>query len=276
MNFGKILNEPFADYLATDCVGSHRINDVLPRPRVYFEKHIAKQHGERADTPAFLFGRLFHCLALEGEAEMVKRFVVAPDVDRRTKAGKEEFAAFQAQAGGRDIVKQADIDLAWQMVAGIRAKPAAVAMQARGSPEVTFRHQLASFAVQARVDWFDGEDPAGPLCINVKTVETLEDFDAQFCKFHYYRGDAFYRLVVAKVLGVEPTVPQMVNLVVEKSPPYECAIRVPDAESLDVGSREVMQRLAVIARCYESGEWPGEPNEARRVSLPSWKTKEAA
>jgi exodeoxyribonuclease VIII len=276
MNFGKLLNEPFEEYFANEAVGSHRLNDVLPRPRVYFEKYIAKTAPDRADSPAFVFGRMFHCLALEGEAEVSKRFAVAPKCDRRTTKGKEDYAAFLAASAGKQAVAQDDIDLAWQMLGGIRAKSSAVKLLSRGAPEVTFRHQLAAFAVQARVDWFDGDDPAGPLCVNVKTVETLEDFDKQYLNYHYYRGDAFYRMVVAKVLGVESFVPQMVNLVVEKSAPFECAIRVPDAEALNVGAREVMERLSVIASCYTSGAWPGEPDEPRPISLPTWKTKEAA
>ena len=277
MNFGKIIGEPFEEYFANQCVGSHRLNDALPRPSVYYANHIAKTAPERDDSAAFAFGRLFHALALEGEGAVAARFAVQPEgIDRRTKQGKEDYAAFLFASEGKQAVKQADIDLAWLMVGGIRAKPAAVKLLSRGGPEITFRHQLPMFAVQARVDWFDGEDPAGPLCVNVKTVETLEDFDKQYVNYHYYRGDSFYRMVVAKVLGVESFVPQMVNLVVEKSPPYECEIRVPDAEALEVGAVECMKRLTTLARCYESGVWPGAPDGSRTISLPMWMTKAIA
>lgn len=276
MNFGIIYDEPFDVYLASDCVGSHRLNDVSPRPLVYFKKYIEKSVPAHTDSPAMAFGRLFHCLALEGEAEVEKRFVVAPQgIDRRTKQGKADWETFLQSSAGKQAITQDDIDLAWKMVRSIRAKPSAVKLLARGRPEVTFRAQLPKFAVQARVDWYDGEDAAGPLCVNVKTVETLEDFDKQYQSLNYYRGDAFYRLVVAKVLKVEPFVPQMVNLVVEKCEPFDCAIRVPDAEALDIGTREVMQNLCAIEACYASGNWPGEPDEWRTVSLPQWMARKA-
>lgn len=277
MNFGKIVGESFETYFDNTCVGGHRLNDALPRPSVYYAKYIAKTAPERSDTSALLFGRLIHTLALEGEAVMLARFAVAPEgIDRRTKQGKEDWLSFCADSAGRQIVKQEDVDLAWEMTKSIRAKPSAVQLLERGGPEITFRHQLPFYAVQARIDWWDEAHPAGPMCVNLKSVETLEDFDKQYANYHYYRGDAFQRLVVAKVLGVEPFVPQMVNLVVEKSAPYECEVRVPDAEALEVGARECMQRLTTLARCYESGVWPGASDAPRGISLPAWMTKALA
>lgn len=290
MNFGKIIGEPFEIYHASDAVGSGRLKDLRPRAKVYQQKHITREIPAAEDTAAFLFGQLFHCLALEGEAVVARRYVTVPEdapkrPQRRHVEAKKPSAAtldaaqwwdeFDAAHMGMDVVAQADIDLAWKMVRAIRAKPAALELLTRGEPEVTFRHHLPAFAVQSRVDWFRAEDPAGPMCVNVKTIDSLDDFDHQFEKFGYYKSDAFYRLVVARVLGIETSVPQMVNLVVEKNAPYECSIRIPDAESLELGTREVMSDLTLLTRCYESGVWPGEPDEARPVSLPTWKIKNA-
>jgi hypothetical protein len=289
MKTGIIPDEPFADYLAADAVGSGRLEDLTPRPLVYFKRWVARTLPPRKSTPAFDFGRLFHCLALEGEDTMAARFVVvpadAPDDLRRFRDSKKKspatiesiawWDAFEAQTAGKEVVTQADIDLAWKMVGAIRENPEAVEILSRGKPEVTFRHKLPAFAVQARVDWFDKDDPAGPLLVNVKTIDSLDDFDKQFHDFAYYKGDAFYRLVVAKVLGVEPFVPQCLDLVVEKNEPFECEIRVPDAEAIAIGAGEVMKDLQLLARCYESGVWPGASRARRAVSLPEWKVRQA-
>lgn len=290
MRTGIILDEPFAEYLASDAVGSHKLEDLRPRALVYYKRWIERTMAPKASTPALDFGRLFHCLALEGEDCMAERYVVVPaDAPNRPQerwvnaknpsAATLEAAAwwrdFDATCAGKSVVAQADIDLAWTMVRAIRAKPAAAKMLERGKPEVTFRHKLPFFCIQARVDWFDREDAAGPLLVNLKTIDSLDDFDEQYDKFAYYKGDAFYRLVVAKLLGVETFVPQCVNLVVEKSEPFECAIRFPDAEAMDIGTREVMADLQLLARCYESGVWPGEPADPRAVSLPEWKVRRA-
>lgn len=289
MTTGIILSESFADYLASDAVGSGKLEDLRPRPLMFFKRWVERSIPPRKATDALDFGRMFHCLALEGETVFAQRYTVipsdAPDDLRRFRNAAKPAAKtldsiawwddFEAKAVGEHVT-QASLDLAWKMVGAVRAKPAAVKLLARGKPEVTFRHQLSGFAVQARVDWFDAEDPAGPVLVNVKTIDSLDDFDYQYEKFNYYKGDAFYRLVAAKILGVDLFVPQMLNLVVEKTEPFECSIRAPDAEALEIGTREVMADLMLLQRCFESGAWPGEPAESRPVSLSLWKVKQAA
>lgn len=275
---GIIYDEPFADYLGANAVGSHSLADMVPYPLLFRMKHVTREVADDYDTPAFRFGRFFHALALEGEAAATERFVTKPEgMDRRTTAGKAAYAEFEAEAAGREIIGTDDYALGWKMVESIRAKPGVCALldAAHGKPEVTFRHQLASFAIQARVDWFDNRDAAAPVCINLKTIDRLQNFDRQFEQYGYYRGDAFYALVVAKVLGLESFQPQMIDLVVEKEAPWQCAVRTPDAASMQVGAQEVMELLVKLKGCYDSGVWPGEPDAARPVSVSQWKLNKA-
>jgi|HubBroStandDraft_2_1064218.scaffolds.fasta_scaffold04375_10 hypothetical protein len=277
MNYGIIYDEPADVYHSTDCVGSHRLNDLSPYPLLFQKRWVTKEIPPDPPSPAMNFGAYFHCLSLEGESVAISRFPVAPtNIDRRTKEGKRAWEDFTMQHVGKTIIQEDDRDLAWRMVKAIREKPSAVALLAQGKPEVTFRHKMASFSIQARVDWFRAADgPTEPVIMDVKTVETLADFDHHFLKYGYYRQAAFYRLVVAKLLGIETFQPQFLYLVVEKSEPFQVAIRVPDANSLSIGTQEVMADLQRLKTCYETNTWPGEPDEQRGISLPDWKTKQA-
>ncbi len=275
MNFGIIHGEPAADYHASDAVGSHKLQDLTPYPLLFRKRYVTKEIDREPATPAMDFGKYFHTLALEGEEAAKREYVVAPKCDRRTTEGKARYAAFLADAEGRTVIDEADMTLAWRMVKAIREKPSAVKLLSTGKPEVTFRHQLASFAIQARVDWFIDEPKDAPMLVDVKTVDELAAFDAHYLKFSYYKQAAFYRLVVAKLLGLETFQPQVCYLVVEKKEPFQVAIRIPDAESLAIGTKEVMAELAKLKECYDSGNWPGEPDEARAISLPEWKTRQS-
>ena len=54
-------------------------------------------------SPAFAFGSMVHKLLLEPET-FDEEYAVAPEVDKRTKAGKEAWAAFCASAGEKAVV----------------------------------------------------------------------------------------------------------------------------------------------------------------------------
>jgi len=270
---GMILNESHVAYHASSAFGSHDLADLEPYPLLFLRRHVEKCAPPKPDSPALLFGRYFHCLALEGETVAASLFITAPGgIDRRTTIGKAAYTEFLKKAEGREVIDQESTDLAWRMVKSIREKPGVAALFTQGKPEVTFRHKMAAFTLQCRCDWFD-ETPAGggpPLIIDVKTVETLSDFDGQFHKFGYYAQAAFYQLLVATVLKMERFEPQYLFVVVEKNEPFQTALRIPDAESLNIGRTEVMRKLAKLKECFDTGTWPGEPDEARTIALPEW------
>lgn len=273
--FGIIHGEPAEVYHESDAVGSHKLQDLSPYPLLFKKRYVTKEILRDPATDAMAFGRYFHTLALEGESAAQAGYAVAPVCDKRTIAGKEKYAAFNESLGGKAIIDAEDERLAWRMVQAIREKPSSVKLLSTGKPEVTFRTQLASFSIQARVDWFIEEPKDAPMIVDVKTVDELAAFDAHFLKFSYYKQAAFYRLVVAKLCGLETFQPQVCHLVVEKKEPFQVAIRIPDAEALAIGTKEVMAELAKLKDCYDSGIWPGEPDESRPISLPEWKTRQS-
>ena len=66
-------------------------------------------------TDALIFGQLVHTLVLEPHV-YAEQFAVAPEVDRRTKAGKQEWEDFLAVNHDRTPIKKADYDRACDMM----------------------------------------------------------------------------------------------------------------------------------------------------------------
>jgi hypothetical protein len=275
---GIIFDEPMAAYHASPAFGVHDLDDLNPHPILFQRKHVLKTVTDEKDSSALAFGRYFHALALEGEEAAAARFVEAPACDRRTSAGKAIFAAFQQEAAGREIITAEDTKQAWRMVEAIREKPSLVALldPAKGKPEVTFRAQMKHFQLQCRVDWFVADYPAGPLDVNLKTIDRLADFDRHFINYGYYRGAAFYKAVMAKVLGLDFRQLCSVFLVVEKNEPFQAVIREPDAQAMQIGWQEIERDILKLRACFEANSWPGESDEPKPVSLPEWKLKSAA
>jgi exodeoxyribonuclease VIII len=56
-------------------------------------------------SPAMALGSAFHCLVLDRDS-FNREYIVAPKVDRRTKAGKQEWEDFQTTAGRRTVLTE--------------------------------------------------------------------------------------------------------------------------------------------------------------------------
>ena len=64
-----------------------------------------KNQGPMKESPALIEGRVQHTVFLEFD-KFDDEFVIEPNVDRRTKAGKAEFEDFKASIGDRSSVKR--------------------------------------------------------------------------------------------------------------------------------------------------------------------------
>ena len=96
---------PNSEYRARDGISSTDLKHVAKSPAHF---RYWKDH-QQEDTPALLFGRAVHKYALEKD-DFFSEFAVAPNIDRRTKAGKEEYAAFEADCVGKDIISADDFE----------------------------------------------------------------------------------------------------------------------------------------------------------------------
>lgn len=85
----------------------------LKRVHTHGVAHAERDKEHKSEqTKALLIGSLYHCMTLEPH-EVEARYVIAPNVDRRTKYGKEVFDEFDA--GGKAVVKASDWDVAQAM-----------------------------------------------------------------------------------------------------------------------------------------------------------------
>ena len=90
---------PYEQYAEIPAFRSHDLTSVIKCPYSWKYKKDVKQ------TPAMLEGRLQHTLFLE-EHKFDEEFIIQPQIDRRTKAGKEDYEAFLNSVGSRSIITQ--------------------------------------------------------------------------------------------------------------------------------------------------------------------------
>ena len=117
--FDDIFSTPkmsFKEYHAIDRLSSHRLIDFKKSPLLYFKKHISK---ELIDEPSkqMGLGRVFHTKALEPD---IKLFI-EPEVDKRTKDGKEAIKRFYDELGPDvEVCSKSDNDTASLMCDALR------------------------------------------------------------------------------------------------------------------------------------------------------------
>ena len=160
------------EYLRHPGVSSSDLRAFLKCPAKYATR------GKKYRTPAMLIGSAVHA-AVEGIFGEV--FAVLPDVDRRTKAGKDAYAAFSLENVGREVITTEQLDAVNGMATSIlsllntRFGNAPITRE----PSLFWRDAETGLACKARPDLIiDGMEPA---IIEVKTT-TDASADAWYWK----------------------------------------------------------------------------------------------
>ncbi|EBS5818490.1 exonuclease VIII [Salmonella enterica] len=88
---GIYYDIPNEAYHAGQGVSKSQLDDIVDTPAIYLWRKNAPVDTEK--TKSLDTGTVFHCRVLEPE-EFSKRFIIAPEFNRRTSAGKEEEKTF--------------------------------------------------------------------------------------------------------------------------------------------------------------------------------------
>lgn len=223
----------------------------------------------RTDTPALSFGRIVHCAVFE-PLEMPRRYVVAPECDKRTTKCKKAWAAFVAANAGREIVDRDDYDRALLVGEAVRAHPVAASYLAAGVAESVCQWTDADTGLRCkgRRDWVSTSRPA---IVDLKTARDLSPraFAAAVARYEYDAQLAFYgegERVTTRQINPLP----LVIIGVESVAPYDVGVFVLDDEATWRGMAIWRAYLKTLKQCRESGQWPGQYPAAVSLSLPMW------
>ena len=205
---------------------------------------------------AMELGTLIHCLLLE-PGEFQYRYAVAPKVDKRTKAGKEEWAAFQNVNGHLDIIEQAFYNEAFAVVEA--AQKDSNLQRILNEPfhaEEQLDADLFGFPFTARLDL----ETEG-FVYDVKTCQDAspEGFQRAAYNLDYHLQATIYRLMTGKPFRW---------IAIETSSPYNVMVYNQSEEAYERSKA----RLEKLVKQFV--EWDGEPmgysTEVQTLDLPRW------
>ena len=239
---------PMQAYRLEAGLSKHELDNFAVAPAYY----VHRKAQEWKPSRSMEMGTLIHSLVLEGRTD----FAVGPDVDKRTKAGKEEWALFCEEHLGKVIVTrdEAAVIYGCQNACAPLMEHCAFAEE---DIEISMFWERDGIACKGRPDMIATIN--GETCIvDLKTTNDIRGFDNSFNRFRYDVQAAWYQYGYQQAAGLKE-VPGFWFLVVDTEAPHLAQFMRPSSGVLDNANARIEEELAYFKRCQAAREWPGLP-----------------
>lgn len=267
---GLVLDLSNEEYHSGVGVSKSQLDDIAESPATYIWRKSAPVDEEKLKP--LDMGTALHCLLLEPQ-EFESRFIIAPEFNRRTNAGKEAEAEFLANCSelGKTIMTAEEGRKLKLMRESVFAHPDA-------------RWLLEQDGIcEGSLYWTDGE--TGELCrcrpdkmmnglpilADVKKVDDMSRFERHVEEFRYHVQDAMYSDGYREIYG---EVPDFIFIAVSSS--IECGrypVRVrPLSPEWRAEGYELYRRdLHKFHECRANNEW----HDLQPLIQPAWARRRA-
>ena len=170
-----MISESNADYHANRAISHSKLECYRRRPALFYKRFVLQMLPPPKESNALRIGSAAHCAILEEQA-FLERYVVLPDIDRRTKEGKALFAEFSAQHAGKTYLTEDELDQLMQMRIAVEAHPIAGGCNAArtgGTPRAAKRAMASRTWSTSRLSRAWTETPFGTSsgrCFRLGTI----------------------------------------------------------------------------------------------------------
>ena len=249
---GFLIREPAEVYHsnAADYLSSHALGNFRRCPLLYHRKRCGLVPDE--DRPAYLVGRAAHTVILEGLDAFQQSFAVGGPVNSKTGlpfgSSTKAWAEWAEAQGDKGVLTDRQYELITQMANGVKLHEFAQELLSDGIAEGVVRTEYCGTPCQIRIDWLNSHSGI----VDLKTCDDLQWFEADARRYSYLHQVAFYRAVLAQVIGIAMPV---FFVAVEKREPYRCGVWRVTEDSLASAQRENEAAIGRLHRCEENGIW---------------------
>lgn len=250
---------PEREYHALDRMSASRLK-VLEHGT---PAHLTAVLMEDRNTEAMRIGSALHCLALTPSL-FSEQFAVAPDVDGRTKEGKQAMADFRLTLGDRTELKAGEYEDARNMAAAVAAHPSASKILA-ACPlrELTVTGEIEGIPAKCRIDLYSESGIIADLKTIGKTASP-RNCAAYAVEYGVWLQMALYRRMKVAHHGAS-------IVFVESKPPHCVAVRTMAAVDIERWDSELDHCIAQYRRWMEN---PDQGWEDSALDIPRWKSYE--
>ncbi|EFR9726164.1 exodeoxyribonuclease VIII [Escherichia coli] len=253
------------NYHAGPGVSKSQLDDIADTPALYLWRKNAPV--DTTKTKTLDLGTAFHCRVLEPE-EFSNRFIVAPEFNRRTNAGKEEEKAFlmECASTGKTVITAEEgrkIELMYQSVMALPLGQWLVESAGHAESSIYWEDPETGILCRCRLDKII---PEFHWIMDVKTTADIQRFKTAYYDHRYHVQDAFYSDGYEAQFGVQPTFVFLVASTTVECGRYPVEIFMMGEEAKLAGQQEYHRNLRTLADCLNTDEWPA----IKTLSLPRW------
>ena len=220
MKYKGIIDDlDIQEYHFTDAKSAHNLMDFI---LWCGEGSVSQDEIPIKETPAMLEGSLIHHMIQFQEYK--SRYALAPDVDRRTTAGKAEYKQFEKEIGNRKVISRSQLDMAKGCMDAAWSHPVARLFLENGKMERSGFCEIMGVPVKARPDIDCSHISASdnfPALVDIKTRKVRGANENAWLKDFYHTGlyiQAGLQILVWRELGYH--VDEYFHLLVERGSPY--------------------------------------------------------
>tara|TARA_B100000902_G_scaffold400033_1_gene474818 strand:- start:5441 stop:6337 length:897 start_codon:yes stop_codon:yes gene_type:complete len=208
-------------------------------------------YDEWIETQAMVVGSATHTYILEPE-KFDRRYRIGPAVDRRTKAGKEEWKAFEeslVRDDGKPIKAITDAEMGGivNMKKSIDAHPLAGNLFKNGIAEETivWNDSTTGCLMKGKLDW---RRPEEKLIVDLKTTKdgSPESLARSMFSYRYHTQYALYLDGVISITGEQDY--RFLFVFVEKFPPYAVSVVEMDQDAYNIGHRTYIEDVDKVTK----------------------------
>jgi hypothetical protein len=249
------------EYRAFPAFNQSAAKHILTSP-AHYQAYI---NTPQEETKALRFGTFVHAAVLEPHT-LNDLYATAPEVDRRTKEGKETWAAFQTANVGKTV-----LDAEESAIGHLVASSARFALKRLGvefdATEVMYHVDYCGVPLKAAIDGV-----AGDYLWDIKTTDdaSAAGMLKAIRNYRYNLQAYWYRLVYELATGRRPLGFRF--LFVEKEPPFACAVCEVGPELMSWAIADFEKAVTTYKACTESGVWPSYPEEIQVIDVKSTTT----
>jgi TusA-related sulfurtransferase len=250
---GLVLNLPNKLYHSLPQVSSTQCKYIYSNSPKHFKAKYLDNPPEPSKSAEMLLGSVVHSLVLTPD-EVKDEFFIMPDMDMRTKAGKEVYAGAVAASAGKLVIKEEQFKIANDMADSVMSNRHARSLLDGAKTEISYfwKCPLTSLSLRSKVDGVkDG------ILIELKTARSASPsaFERQAYNMNYDLSVAHY--IQGMMRWTNGATPDVYFIVVENTSPYVCQVYKATDDFIDVGHAKWCDAVSRLEVALSTNQWRG-------------------